>query len=486
MFDFGSGLSLTKHTDALRSVKSLNTLISESRELFIQEEGASDIDGGWAYMIFATSVFGHLFVFGVPQSGTLLFTAILEYDFGASEAITSIPFAFIFSFVHLFSPLSNWSRTCFGSRITIFSGCFLSSIGLISASFVKKISQLIVTLGVMGGLGWALVYTVLVNHLEDYFVVHRKIVTMAVSVGTGMATFIYPFIVSALLERYGWRNALFLLGGLNLNLLACVAAFKRNIFTERLRSDEKKIEQRQYTSGSIFIKRSSTGTRSHEDSRTYNLLMRFQNNKELKQSRTLRHTLRTFLTEISCNNVRFQIIFLSHFFAATATSACLMQFSNYLTSLQYSESTIAILVSLYGLSNAFNRVFLSLLGYLFPWGICTMFQIAVFCYGIFSITLSFCTSLVPITTCTIFLGLTSAWFIMTPEMIFLTVGHLRFNKAFSVMLIACGAGNLFAPPFSGWIFDTTKSYPATFIAAGVISILGSVCNLPIWIKYTFC
>lgn len=492
MFDFGSGLSLTKHTDALRSVKSLNTLFLEDIHEVPVEEGVNDIDGGWAFVIFGTSVLGHIFVFGVSQSSGIMYTAILEYNLGSSEALTSIPFAFTFSFVHLLSPISHWSQTTFGSRKTIFVGCSLSTVGLIGSSFITNVPQLIVTYGILSGFGWALVYTVLVNHLEDFFVVYRKIVTMAVSVGTGISSFIYPYILNALIIRFGWRGTFLILGGLNLNLLICVASFKRNKFTEKLKSEDEKRDlgkntSTTVTSGSIF------NGRSHDLMRNdlkFSIDLLSQRPSVVrfavpnKPAGYRRRRFISFLDEISCRNLRFQIILIAHFFITFAPSACVMQLSNYIASLNYSQSTIALVVSLYGLSNALNRIALSVFAYFIPWGVCTMFEIVVFSYGIFAIFIAFTKDFIPLVAMSVCLGLTSAWFIMTPEIIFLTVGRARFNKAFSVMLVMCGLGNLVAPPLSSLVYQMTSSYTITFIFIGIISIIGGLCALPIWIDHT--
>lgn len=462
--DFGSGLHLTDNTGTTRSVKSLTT--KSLQNVSKMEEGVRDIDGGWALVIFVTAIFGHIFLFGVILSNGILYTAILDYDLGSSPSFTALPFACTLSFVYLYSPLSHFLRSCFGSRAVIFLGCFMSTTGLIGTSFITNVLEFFISYGILCGIGWALVYTVLIDHLADYFVVYRKIATMGVSIGTGIGSFIYPCITTALITEYSWQGAYLIFGALNLNLLVPFAAFVPNAYTEKLRAEEAKtlkLEENSLDEYETFEKEE----------------IQLEKTQKNACIRCIYKSHLNFLTDF-----RFDLCLLAMLFINIATSAGIAQLSNLAKERGQSQGTISLLVSLYGLSNAVNRFFLIFLGYLFPWLVISYYVIVTLGYAGASLLLGYSTNLLMLTFGSVGIGFFSAWFVMTPELVFLTVGAENFGVGWSLILFSCGIGMLMAPPLSGWVYQMTDSYTISFLMAGIFAAGSSVSVLLIWYENT--
>ena len=69
-------------------------------------------------------------------------------------------------------------------------------------------SHLILTQGVLYGLGGTLLYNPAILFLQEWFSRRRGLAFGIMWSGTGIGGFTVPFLLTALLERYGWRTTL--------------------------------------------------------------------------------------------------------------------------------------------------------------------------------------------------------------------------------------------------------------------------------------
>ncbi|KAK4497228.1 hypothetical protein PRZ48_011678 [Zasmidium cellare] len=85
-------------------------------------------------------------------------------------------------------------------------------LGLIGASFCNTVAGLLATQGVLYGIGCILLYFPATLFLDEWFV-KRKALAYGISwSGTGTAGVVVPFIMQWLLDSYGFRSALRILG----------------------------------------------------------------------------------------------------------------------------------------------------------------------------------------------------------------------------------------------------------------------------------
>ncbi|KAI8670524.1 MFS domain-containing protein [Fusarium keratoplasticum] len=97
------------------------------------------------------------------------------------------------------------------------AGCVAS---LVAASFMKSVSGLIVTQGVLYGTSFILLYFPLLIMLNEWFVQRRGVAYGVMSAGSGASGVGYPFLLEVLLSKYGYQTTLravavaaFVLGG---------------------------------------------------------------------------------------------------------------------------------------------------------------------------------------------------------------------------------------------------------------------------------
>lgn len=99
-------------------------------------------------------------------------------------------------------------------------GGLLTCVALISASFAGAVTDLIITQGVLFGLGGSMVYYPTFLFLDEWFV-RRKALAYGVCWGaSGFSGLVFPYIISWLLETYGFRTTLRVWSIVNLVFIA--------------------------------------------------------------------------------------------------------------------------------------------------------------------------------------------------------------------------------------------------------------------------
>ena len=95
----------------------------------------------------------------------------------------------------------------FGSRITCIAGSLVSAVSIFASSYSTSLTMLLVTYGVLGGLGLGLMYTPAVVTVGQYFSRRLNLATGISVCGSGAGTFAFAPIASGLISSYGWRGS---------------------------------------------------------------------------------------------------------------------------------------------------------------------------------------------------------------------------------------------------------------------------------------
>lgn len=87
-------------------------------------------------------------------------------------------------------------------------GLPLVAISVIAASFANKVWHLILTQGVIYGIGGSLVYFPTILYVDEWFIRRKGFAFGIMWAGTGAAGLVVPFLLSSLLSHFGFRTAL--------------------------------------------------------------------------------------------------------------------------------------------------------------------------------------------------------------------------------------------------------------------------------------
>src|SRR5579872_2453463 len=93
-----------------------------------------------------------------PQYSWLFFTKSLQDGLGVKLSELQWTFTLLIVLQTFFSPVQGYLVDRFGARFLIASGCLLSGLGWIAASYVTSITGLYLTYGLFCGVGTGIVY----------------------------------------------------------------------------------------------------------------------------------------------------------------------------------------------------------------------------------------------------------------------------------------------------------------------------------------
>nr|CAD7454484.1 unnamed protein product [Timema tahoe] len=196
-------------------------------------------DGGWGWVIVTASFFCNLIVDGIIFTFGMFLNDI-QREFGGSKSKVAVVGSLLAGFylmagTYVSKDAANYSALIdpflsarngpfvsalanrYGFRLVTILGSILGTVGFLASSFATDVEFLFVSYGIIGGIGFGLIYVPAVITTGFYFERWRAIATGIAVCGSGIGTFVLaPFAVH-LIEWYGWRGALIIQAGLVLN-----------------------------------------------------------------------------------------------------------------------------------------------------------------------------------------------------------------------------------------------------------------------------
>nr|XP_056719599.1 monocarboxylate transporter 13-like [Euleptes europaea] len=182
-------------------------------------------DGGWGWMVVLAGFVQTALVFGMIRSFGVFFVEFVEY-FRAPSSTVSWIMSLGVAVLQFASPVGSALSTCYGARPVVMIGGLLSGLGLLLASFSVHLTHLYLTIGLLAGFGWALVFTPSMATVSHYFEKRRTLAMGLTVSGAGVSSLAFSPLFQFLLDSYGWRGALMVVAGMSLNLVASGALLR--------------------------------------------------------------------------------------------------------------------------------------------------------------------------------------------------------------------------------------------------------------------
>lgn len=90
----------------------------------------------------------------------------------------------------------------------VWFGWLLCLLGLVAGSFADRLEMLILTQGVLYGLGFTILYYPIISMVNEFWIQRRGMAYGILCASSGVSGVVFPFAIERLLSRYGYRTTL--------------------------------------------------------------------------------------------------------------------------------------------------------------------------------------------------------------------------------------------------------------------------------------
>ncbi|ESO98952.1 hypothetical protein LOTGIDRAFT_231273 [Lottia gigantea] len=190
------------------------------------EDEGLPIDRGWAWVVAIAVQINIAIVIGYTRAFGILFIEFLQ-SFKASVAETTLVtavMAAIFGISVFISMQVLVGR--FQERTLVMTGGIIASMGIITSYFATNVVELILSQGIFLGIGNSLIHGPGLVLVGKYFKKKRALANAVANSGISAGSVLFPPLAKALLDAYGLRGTLLVLGGINLHVLVCGALLR--------------------------------------------------------------------------------------------------------------------------------------------------------------------------------------------------------------------------------------------------------------------
>ncbi|XP_039762775.1 monocarboxylate transporter 12-B [Pararge aegeria] len=213
--------------DSLLTLSSVTArpLLAASRKLRPHDSSAdmsSPPDGGYGWVVVFGAFMVQFWVAGLFKSYGVLYVEIMETFPDSSESVASWIPAALSTLCLALAPLSSALCEKYSCRLVVFIGGLFCATGLAVSYFSTGLLHLLLSFGVMTGIGGGLSTTPGIVIVSQYFDKHRAMANGICVSGTAAGSFVFPMLIEKLVDTYGLHGTVLLLGGGMLHV--CVAA----------------------------------------------------------------------------------------------------------------------------------------------------------------------------------------------------------------------------------------------------------------------
>jgi len=173
-------------------------------------------DGGWGWVIVLSSFLCNLIVDGIAYTFGVFLPHLVIY-FGVGPGTVSMVGSLLAGVYLSCGPIVGALTNKFGCRTTCIMGSVVGGLAFVASSFSNSVTMLMITYGVIGGIGFGLIYLPAIVSVGYYFEKKRAFATGIAVCGSGFGTFVFAPVANLLLENFDWKGANLILAGLIFN-----------------------------------------------------------------------------------------------------------------------------------------------------------------------------------------------------------------------------------------------------------------------------
>lgn len=488
-------------------------------------------DGGWGWMVVFASFMIHIVTDGMTYSFGVFYAEFLTY-FNEGKGKTAWIVSILVGVTLSSGPISSSFVNRWGCRAVTVAGALLSATCVVISAFANNVTTLIFTVGVGAGMGFGLIYLPAIVSVTVWFERYRSLATGIAVCGSGLGTFLFAPITSALISNYGWRGALALIGAFILNCIPLGLMFRPVPERPRMPATEPMLPKQNKSP----LKRSQSSEQvarangKYDDDVARLTLSQPALNKPHEQKNHSHSRHGSGIMQRPDVLYQGSMTSLSKFRAASPDRVqitikkeereqrcgwlpcseeskaalsemldvsllvdpvfILFALSNFLTSIGFYIPYVytvpmseklgienpAYLISIIGASNLIGRI---ILGYISdkPWvNRLLAYNVCLTIAGISTALAMVCWEFWGLAMYATAFGFNIGAYVgLTSVVLVDLLGIEKLTNAFGLLLLFQGIASLIGPPFAGWLYDSLQSYaPGFYVAGGTISLSGLI------------
>ncbi|VDN57707.1 unnamed protein product [Dracunculus medinensis] len=179
-------------------------------------------DGGYGWVIVCIAFLSNFIVDGISNSFGA-FVNIYQQHFNETKAAVSLIGSLLIGCYLLIGPVAGGLVNKYGARKVAITGSLISALSFAASIVSSNIYIFMIFYGVLGGIGFGLIFLPAIVYVSYYFESRRSIATGIAVAGSGVGTFVMPQICMLLLNKTGWQATVCVLAAFS--LLCGIVAF---------------------------------------------------------------------------------------------------------------------------------------------------------------------------------------------------------------------------------------------------------------------
>lgn len=171
-------------------------------------------DGGYGWVIVLAAFMSNFVVDGISTAFSE-FKQSYKDRYLSSDAMTSLIGSLIIGSYLLVGPIVGGLCNKYEPRYVVILGSLISGVAFLVAPASPNIYVFMLIYGVVGGIGFGMIYLPAIVVVGFYFESKRAMATGISVAGSGVGTFVMPMICQYAIANFGWEKTLWLLAAFN-------------------------------------------------------------------------------------------------------------------------------------------------------------------------------------------------------------------------------------------------------------------------------
>uniref|UniRef100_U3K7Q8 Major facilitator superfamily (MFS) profile domain-containing protein n=1 Tax=Ficedula albicollis TaxID=59894 RepID=U3K7Q8_FICAL len=186
----------------------------------MQAKDSNPPDGGYGWVVVVSAFMVMGFTVAVLKTFGLFFVEIQQHFDELASSTSWITSVTIVVF-HLGAPVASSLCVQYTHRTVVITGGLLAFSGMALGFFGLNMGWMYATTGFLQGLGISFSWTPAISIVSHYFSKKRALANAIASAGECAFAFMFGPFFQWLISQYGWKGALLIIGGIQLNICVC-------------------------------------------------------------------------------------------------------------------------------------------------------------------------------------------------------------------------------------------------------------------------